>query len=38
MDLQDVWPELYFNEEQPPRKVFLRGISLLKVLPPEDDA
>ena len=38
MDLQDVWPEFYSNEEQPPRKVFLRGISPLKVLPPEDDA
>ena len=37
MDLQDVWPEFYFNEEQPSRKVFLRGISPLKVLPPEDD-
>ena len=38
MDLQDVWPEFYSNEEQPPRKGFLRGISPLKVLPPEDDA
>ena len=38
MDLHDVWPEFYSNEEQPPRKVFLRGISSLKVLPPEDDA
>ena len=28
---------VYFDEEQPSRKVFLRGISPLKVLPPEDD-
>ena len=38
MDLQDVQPEFYSNEEQPPRKVFLRGISPLKVFPPEGDA
>ena len=38
MDLQDVWPEFYSNEEQPPQKVFLRGISPLKVFPPENDA
>ena len=38
MDLQDVWPEFYSNEEQPPWKVFLIGISSLKVLPSEDDA
>ena len=38
MDLQDVSPEFYSNEGQPPQKVFLRGISPLKVLPPEDDA
>ena len=31
-----VW--VYSNEEQPPRKVFLRGSSPLKVFPPEDDA
>ena len=37
MDLQDVWPEFYSNEEQPPQKVFLRGISPLKVFPPKND-
>ena len=24
MNPQDVWPEFYSNEEQPPRKVFLK--------------
>ena len=38
MYIQDVQPEFYSDEEQPPRKVFLGGISPLKVLPPEDDA
>ena len=38
MDLQDVKPEFYSNEEQPTQKVFLRGISRLKVFPLEDDA
>ena len=37
MDLQNVYPEFYSNEEQLPRKVFLRGISPLKILPPEED-
>ena len=37
-DLQDVWPEFYSNEEQPPQKVFLRSISPFKVFPPENDA
>ena len=38
MDLQDVWPEFYSNEEQPPQKVFLICISPLKVFPLENDA
>ena len=39
MDLQDVKPEFYSNKEQPaPEKFHLRGVSPLKVFPPEDDA